>query len=930
MDDATAGWERSARPLPSGTVTFLFTDIEGSTQRWEHHRDEMQDAVRRHDELLRAAIETHDGHIFKTVGDAFYAAFQLAPRAVQAALDIQRAIQASHFESVGGLAVRIGLHTGNADERGNDYFGPALNRVARLLSIGHGGQTLVSGVTAGLVDGQLPIDAELDDLGMHRLKDLERAEHVYQLRVKGTRAQYPPLRSLDALPNNLPLQVTSFIERDSDIAEITGLLERHRVVTLIGSGGVGKTRISLQVGANLLDRHQDGVWFVELAPLADPALIARLIAAEARLAVPIGLDETEALVALLKSRRMLLILDNCEHLLDAAASIAAVLTKNCPHIAILASSRQGLQIAGEATYRIPSLSLPDRDAISALTATEADRYGALRLFVERAKAANPHFVLTNENAPVVADICRRLDGLALAIELAAARTKLLSLNDLRDRLNERFRMLTGGNRDALPRQQTLQAAIDWSYNLLDAAEKRLFTRVGVFTDGFTLSAATAVAGETAADEFELLEVLGSLVDKSLVVSEPEGLSSRYRMLESTREYARDKLRQLGELQAVEERCIEYFGGLAERIFAEAQALPTQSWFPAAVREWDNFRTVLTWTLTENRRPAVGARMVADLAAYWEIRSQVADELYWHEAALGAPGLPEALVGRLANRLARALRTNNLEPERTLQLAHRALDIAIRTGDKRLQAGALVSVAGAELMVVRPGEARLYSTEALTLARLSGDQLVECDAQNNLGNCASFLNDDVLARTYHEAALAIARRLGDDLKIARSLHNLAAQALKAGDIDGALMSEREAVTLRRPYSVPYLFFIDLAALELLRGDLEGAARICCDIMPGLVFDEWHWLLRECLDVLAMLHARSGNDERAAILVGFIEAFGAKLAPRQPRFIARFRKFVADLQTRTSPEAFARYASRGSLLSIDAVITEARAPIGTTLG
>ena len=537
---------RDGSALPTGTVTFLFTDIEGSTERWDAHGEAMSAAVQRHDVIGRTAIEAHGGYVFKTLGDAFCVAFARPEAAVAAALEFQRALATEDFAAVGGLRVRAALHTGAADERGGDYFGPTVNRVARLLSIGHGGQTLLSGVMHDLVLGVLPPQASLLDLGEHRLKDLSRAEYVYQLVAPELASAFPALRSLESLRNNLPLQMTSFVGREREVAEIAELLGTRRLVTLVGSGGIGKTRTSLQIAANLLDVSGNGVWFVELAPLASDEYIPAAIAQALGLALPPEGDALENLVKRIASWQALLVFDNCEHIVAGAARVVSAIIRKCSKIAILASSRQGLGITGETIYRLPSLGVGDGATVT--NAREAAVAPAIALFVERANAADHRFALTDENASTIAEICRRLDGIPLAIELAAARVTILSPRQLRERLDERFRVLTGGSRDVLPRQQTLRALIDWSHDLLEDRERMLFRRLGIFVNGFTLEAATAIGTSDDLDEFDLFDVLASLVDKSLVLAEPAGDALRYRMLESTRAYAREKLDAVTESQ----------------------------------------------------------------------------------------------------------------------------------------------------------------------------------------------------------------------------------------------------------------------------------------------------------------------------------------------------------------------------------------------
>ncbi|HEY6449869.1 MAG TPA: adenylate/guanylate cyclase domain-containing protein, partial [Candidatus Cybelea sp.] len=605
----------SARP--TGTVTFLLSDIEGSAQRWDRDRAAMQDAVRRHDALMRTAIAAHDGYVFKTIGDAFCAAFARPEGAVAAALDAERALLAEDFSAIDGLRIRAAVHTGTADERDGDYFGPALNRVARLLAIGHGGQVLVSGVTTDLVQGALPPRCSLRDLGQHRLKDLARPEQVYQLLAPDLAADFPPLRSLDVLPNNLPPQLKSFVGRETEIAEITALIERHRLVTLVGSGGVGKTRTSLQVAANLLDGPSDGVWFIELAPLASGDYIPSTVAQALGLALAPEGDPVENLVRQLKAKHALLVFDNCEHLVEPTARMISAIMHGAPKVKVLASSRQGLGIEGEETYRLPSLEVPPENDAEHVSATDAMRSAAVALFVDRALTADKTFALTDENAPIVSDICRRLDGIPLAIELAAARVKMLSPKQLRERLDERFRVLTGGSRDVLPRQQTMRALIDWSHDLLDERERVLFRRLGIFVNGFTLEGAVAVGSGKDLDEHDVFDVLASLVDKSLVLAEPHGDALRYRLLESTRAYALEKLADAGERDLFAGRHLRYlrdgFAELRERFLRTERGAVSAT----LQTELDDVRAALDGALARSE-VIDGGELLANIDGSWQL------------------------------------------------------------------------------------------------------------------------------------------------------------------------------------------------------------------------------------------------------------------------------------------------------------------------
>jgi len=476
--------------LPSGTVTFLFTDIEGSTQLWEQHPQAMPSALARHDAILREATAAHGGVVFRTVGDAFCTAFASAPAALRAALDAQRALHHQDWGAVGPIRVRIALHTGAVAIRDAEYQGQPLNRIARLLSAGHGGQVLLSAATQELARDLLPPDAELRDMGVHRLKDLTHPEQIFQLVAPGLPADFPPLKTLDRRPHNLPAQPTALIGREQAIATVCSLLRRAdvRLVTLTGPGGTGKTRLALQTAAELLEQFGDGVWFVNLAPISDPDLVATTIAQVLGAREHDNRPLLEQLKAYLREKRLVLLLDNFEQVAEAAPLVSELLAA-APGLKALATSRMPLHLSGEHEIAVAPLALPPSERSNVQTLTQ---YEAVRLFIERAQAVKADFAVTNANAPAVAEICERLDGLPLAIELAAARVKLFPPQALLARLSSRLQLLTGGARDLPERQQTIRNTIDWSYQLLGEDEKRLFSRLGVFVGGWTPEAAETV------------------------------------------------------------------------------------------------------------------------------------------------------------------------------------------------------------------------------------------------------------------------------------------------------------------------------------------------------------------------------------------------------------------------------------------------------
>jgi predicted ATPase/class 3 adenylate cyclase len=617
--------------LPTGTVTFLFSDIEGSTERWETHHHAMKAAVARHEQLVRLAISRYGGYVFKTVGDAFCSAFATAPNAVRGAVEAQRELGKEDFSAVNGLRVRMGLHTGYAEERDADYFGPAVNRVTRLMSIGHGGQVLLSATTHELVQDEAPHETTFTDLGLHRLRDLAQPEHVWQVSAKGLPTDFPPLKSLDTLPNNLPIQVTSFRGREQDLEDLKAHLAEHRLVTLLGAGGVGKTRLAAQLGGELLERFPDGVWIADLAPITDSELVSSVVAKVVGVSQTQGRLVDESMTQSLKGKQLLLVLDSCEHVLEAAAAVADAIHRHCPNVRILATSREALGVGGEKVLRLASLAVPDKTLN--LDAASAIKFGAVALFADRALLVDQSFRLGDDNAPLVSDICRRLDGIPLAIELAAARVKVLSIPNLAQRLNERFKILTGGSRTALPRQKTLRALFDWSYDLLSPEERALFNRVAIFAGSFTLDAAGSVCADHGIDQNDVLDLVASLSDKSLVVADTTGDQERYRVLESTRQYALGKLEASGERERLARRHADYFLDAARKADASFGAVPLSEWLARLEPEVENFRATMDWALGRGQQVALGGSVASALVMFWWHGGAEAEGLRWINAAL---------------------------------------------------------------------------------------------------------------------------------------------------------------------------------------------------------------------------------------------------------------------------------------------------------
>ena len=567
---------------PSGRVTFLFTDVEGSTRLWEEHPAEMEVALERHDAILRTAIEVHDGYVFSTAGDAFAAAFTRAGDAVAAAIDAQRGLSSERWPAAARVAARMGLHTGQAQERGGDYFGPVLNRAARIMSAGHGGQILVAASTQALIDG-----LELADLGRHRLKDLSEPEHLFQVAVEGLESDFPPLRTVDSAPGNLPVQATSFIGRDADVDELIGLVRAHRLVTLTGVGGVGKTRLAIQVGAELISDFPDGVWLIELAPVGEGTAVPDAVAAALGINAQAGLSMSDSIVGALSNRRMLIVFDNCEHVIDAAAELLEAVLARTPRVKVIATSREGLRVGPEHLWQVPSLDLQG-----------GAQSAAVELFIERARSVLTGFEMADDtDVAAVTEICERLDGIALAIELAAARMVSMTATEVRDRLGDRFRLLSGSRR-GLERHQTLHHAVAWSYDLLEDDERDLLERCSVFADGFDLTAVRNVCGaDDALDEFAALDMLDSLVRKSLVVANRENGRTRYGLLETIRQFAEERLADKGTIAEVRDRHAQFFAR-------------------EAIAHWDvwsgpGFRGAAEWAEAEFANLRAGFRWSAD-------------------------------------------------------------------------------------------------------------------------------------------------------------------------------------------------------------------------------------------------------------------------------------------------------------------------------
>jgi predicted ATPase/class 3 adenylate cyclase len=689
--------------LPTGTVTLLLADVEGSTRLWETQPEQMTAAIGRLNSVVSDVIATHDGvrPVEQGEGDSFVAAFARASDALAAALEIQRAPLAP-------IRLRIGVHTGEIQLRDEgNYAGPTINRTARLRDLGQGGQTLLSGATEAMVLDALPSDAWLSDLGSHGLRDLPRPERVIQLCHPDLANEFPPLRVSKAIiSQRLPIQLTSFVGRITELSQLNELLTQNRLLTLTGAGGAGKTRLAIEVAAQLTGEFGDGVWCVDLAPITDPALVPLTVARTLGLPDQPGRSTMDTLTRFIADRQMLIVLDNCEHLLDASAELVVALLSEAARLTVLATSREAIGVAGEVSWRVPSLSLADE---------------AIELFTDRARRARPDFTLSDDNAAKVGEICARLDGLPLAIELAAARVRALSLAEILDSLHDRFRLLTGGARTAVRRQQTLRASVDWSHALLTEPERVLFLRLAVFLGGFDLDAAQAVAGSGGVERYQVLDQLSLLVDKSLVVTDDSRGRTRYRLLETVRQYALEKLGESGEADAVRTRHRDYYTALAALLDAPAGRDYEQR-IEQAETEIDNLRAAFEWS-RENSDTALALTLASSLQLLWVTRGRGREGLAWFDAVLTREVAQDAEVAAAVR--ARALADKAVLDAYlgvdSLDQAEQAVAIGRDVDDPALLARTLTAYGFTASLGYHVEVARACFAEAIGLARAVDDR-----------------------------------------------------------------------------------------------------------------------------------------------------------------------------------------------------------------
>jgi predicted ATPase/class 3 adenylate cyclase len=843
--------------LGGGTVTLLFTDIEGSTKLLRELGNRYEKVLDDHRRLLRDAFGAQEGKEVDTAGDGFFYAFPRARNALVAAVEGQRALAGHDWPQP--LRVRMGMHTGEPLGTETGYVGLDVHRAARIMGAAHGGQILVSQTTRSLASADLPGDVSLLDLGEHQLKDLPTTERLFQVVAPGLDQDFAPLRSIDSRPNNLPRQLTTFVGRQADIGEAKRVLASTPLLTLTGAGGVGKTRLAIEIAGELLEQFEDGIWFVDLGPLTDPEFVMPAIAAAVGVTHAPGQPILDTVTEYLRGRRAMLVLDNCEHLLDVTARSVDALLRGCGLVRVVATSREGLAIPGESVFPVPSLSLPDPEAT---TSADLGGYEAVQLFIERAIAAAPGFQITDRNASAIAQICRRLDGVPLALELAAARVRALPVEQIAARLDDRFRLLTGSSRITVPRHQTLRQTIDWSHELLADDERAVFRRLAVFVGGCSLEAAEAVCTGAPVEADFVLDILSRLVDKSLLVAETAGTQARYRQLESIRQYARDRLLESGEAKDALRRHRDWFLGMVARAEPEFfQGVESGEWLERLDTEHDNLRAALQWSLDEPGEQRDGLHLAAGMWRFWEIRGHLAEGRFWLESFLQATaGEVSSLqadaytgAGILAfmlgdHQAASALHERSLElhrqvggPEGIAFAANNLANAAVLSGDyanarrlyetssawareqpdPRVLGFTIVNMAEAVALDGDPELARAQYDEGIAVFRQAGDRWGEAFAVDSLGVMLARQGSHDEATQLHDQALAISRSLSDERGVARALAHLGDAAAKAGDIERAKSLYVESFEMRRA----------LGDLPGTAAGMEKLASVVIDRAPG---------------------------------------------------------------------------------------------------
>jgi predicted ATPase/class 3 adenylate cyclase len=906
--------------LAHETVTFLLTDVQGSTRLWEQEAVAMQSALVRHDALADEIITAHTGRLVKPLGegDSLFAVFPHASHAAAAAGALQRAFQQEPWPTSSPIIVRMAIHTGEAIGREGDYYGPTVNRCARIRAVAHGGQILLSQAAYSLARDTLARTvATTRDLGEHRLRDLERPEHLYQLNWPECPADFAQIGSLDAYKHNLPRHLTSFIGREREIAEVQRLLQNSPLVTITGSGGAGKTRLAQQVAAETLERYTDGVWLAELAALADPELVPRTLANALGIPEEPGRPMLETLCRHLAGKRVLLLLDNCEHLERACALLANALLRACPNLRILATSRSRLGVGGEVAWSLPALPVPTIAAPPTLQ-TALD-YEALRLFVDRATANRPDFALTDANLSAIARICRRLDGIPLAIELAAARVSVLTPADIAARMERSFRLFKNSDRLASERHQTLQALIDWSYNVLDEPARLLLRRLAVFVGGWTLDAVEQICADKTLDALDILDVLSDLVHNSLVIADEQNGTQRYRLLETVRRYSQEKLEEAGEVETLRDRHRHYFLELAESALPHLATSTQTTWLSRLEADHDNFRAALASSAEDETR----LKLAGALWRFWMMHGHLSEGRSWLEGALNCgPNVSAATKSRALTGLGMLMMQQG-DKTTTLSILEQALALRRATGSPAEIAETVNIVGIAARYQGDLDRARQCYEESLQLRHQLDDTWGIAAANNNLGMVAVDQKDFEAAQSYYTRSLAVYRELGDLARIASVSNNLGTLALENKDFEAARLYFKEALqqfrTLDDTWNVA-LTLHNLGCAYVEQNRYPEATALFLQSFQATLDLNSHSFLYYPLKGLADVAVKLGRHPVAAQLIGAIETnYNQGDLRLEPAEVAKLEEIIVPVRDALGQAPFQSAWSSGTALPMTAIPT-----------
>jgi predicted ATPase/class 3 adenylate cyclase len=867
--------------LPTGIVTFLFTDIQGSTKLLQELGDAYGVVQQEHQRILREAVRAGEGVEIRTEGDSFFVVFTSPVRAVRAAVSAQRGLAEATWPEGRPLRVRMGMHTGEGRVRGGDYLGIDVNRAARIAAAAHGGQVVVSEATRVLVEHDLPEGVRIRDLGRHRLKDLEHPERIYDLIIDGLTSDFPELKSLDARPNNLPAPLSSFIGREDDRTAVVTLLGEHRLVTLTGPGGSGKTRLSLRAAGDLLDDFPDGVFFVDLSPITDPTLVPSAIALVLGLSEQADRSPLETMQQHLRDLRVLLVLDNFEQVVSSAQVVQDLLDA-APEVRVLATSRIPLHLYGEQELAVPPLALPDPEHLPG--AETLSQYEAVALFIDRARAARQDFAVTNENAPAVAEICVRLDGLPLAIELAASRVKLLSPEEILSRLGHRLPLLTGGAANLPERQRTLKSTIEWSFDLLNEPERRLFARLAAFAGGFTLPAADAVANPEGELGIDTLDGVSTLADNSLLrTMESVARETRFGMLETIHEYATERLAETEE-EAIRRRQADYVRALAEEGKPHFTGEDSGEWLDRFEREHDNVRAALRWAVTHGE-VETALRMVGSLWRFWFGRGHLREGYRRAREVVAMPG---------------------------------AADHPAHLAAAEIAAGGLAYWLNDLEAVTR------HYGRAGELARGTEDQILLAEALTSAAYLPMIHGDYDAAQPLFEEALEIARSSKDPGRISEALHALGYLFLLKRDLDQAESLMQEAIEFDRTTGNRWMEADGLASLVEVHMYREryAAARTGAAEAVAL-FQELANMagVGMMLETLAGLTSMEGNHDRSMRIAGAGKRLREEVGGGAPPTLYTFEDPEPAARAAIGDEAVDRALQEGRAMDVDDAVAYA---------